>query len=87
MPVWEKVSLMGVNERQVALAVLEHLREDILKARTKDGTHIVDQSDMHQYLTEQIDCIRGGTMDVTLGGVVIHASQPLLDLDRGSDRR
>lgn len=47
--------------RQIALSVMEHLRDDILTAKTRDGHRINDAADFRQYLTEQINHIRGNS--------------------------
>jgi hypothetical protein len=49
---------MNTNERQIALSVLEGLRADLLYARLKDGTGIVDVADLRQYIYELMGRIR-----------------------------
>jgi hypothetical protein len=49
---------MNADERQIALSVIENLRNDILTAKTRDGHRILDTSDFYQYLTDRIDRIR-----------------------------
>ena len=49
---------MEVNERQIALSVLESLREDLTYARLNDGRRVLDVADFRQYLYEQMSRIR-----------------------------
>jgi len=49
---------MYMNERQVALSVLEGLREDLTYARLNNGSRILDVADLRQYIYEQIGRIR-----------------------------
>jgi hypothetical protein len=49
---------MEVNERQIALSVLESLREDLTYARLNDGRRVLDVADFRQYLYEQMNRIR-----------------------------
>jgi anaerobic glycerol-3-phosphate dehydrogenase len=49
---------MEVNERQVALSVLENLREDLTYVRLNNGSRILDIADFRQYIYEQMARIR-----------------------------
>jgi hypothetical protein len=49
---------MGMNERQIALSVLENLREDLTYARLNNGGRILDVADLRQYIYEQMGRIR-----------------------------
>ena len=49
---------MDMNERQIALSVLENLREDLTYAHLKNGTRILDVADLRQYIYEQMGRIR-----------------------------
>jgi hypothetical protein len=49
---------MDMNERQIALSVLESLREDLAYVRLNNGSRIVDVADFRQYLYEQMGRIR-----------------------------
>jgi len=49
---------MYVNERQLAISVLEGLREDLTYARLSNGSRILDVADLRQYIYEQISRIR-----------------------------
>jgi hypothetical protein len=50
--------VMDINERQIALSVLESLRADLIYAHLKNGGRILDVADLRQYLYEQIGRIR-----------------------------
>jgi len=49
---------MDMNERQIALSVLESLREDLAYARLNNGSRILDLADFRQYIYEQMGRIR-----------------------------
>lgn len=49
---------MDANDRQIALSVLENLREDLTYARLKNGSRILDVADLRQYIYEQMGQIR-----------------------------
>jgi hypothetical protein len=49
---------MDLNERQIALSVLENLREDLTYARLNNGSRILDVADLRQYIYEQMGRIR-----------------------------
>jgi hypothetical protein len=49
---------MDINERQIALSVLENLREDLAYARLQNGSRILDVADLRQYIYEQMGRIR-----------------------------
>jgi hypothetical protein len=50
--------VMGTNERQIALSVLEGLREDLAYARLNNGSRVLDVADLRQYIYEQMGRIR-----------------------------
>jgi hypothetical protein len=52
---------MTVDERQVALTVMDHLRDDLKTAKTRDGKRLETSEDLHEYLTEHINHIRGNS--------------------------
>jgi hypothetical protein len=55
----ENSSVLSPDERQVALSVLERLRNDLFqRPRLRDGKALSSASDIREYLTEQIDYIR-----------------------------
>jgi len=47
-------SVMDTNQRQIALSVLEGLREDLMYARLNNGGRVFDVADLRQYIYEQI---------------------------------
>jgi hypothetical protein len=49
---------MDANDRQIALSVLENLREDLTYAHLKNGSRILDVADLRQYIYEQMGRIR-----------------------------
>jgi hypothetical protein len=50
--------VMDMNERQIALSVLESLREDLTYARLNNGSRVLDVADLRQYIYEQMGRIR-----------------------------
>jgi hypothetical protein len=62
---------MKTNERQIALSVLETLREDLTYARLNNGSRILDVSDLRQFIYEQMGRIRTSAyVEATLYGKV-----------------
>jgi hypothetical protein len=49
---------MDTNERQIALSVLESLREDLMYAHLNNGSRVLDVADLRQYLYELTGRIR-----------------------------
>jgi hypothetical protein len=49
---------MDTNQRQVALSLLEGLREDLMYAHLNNGSRILDVADLRQYIYEQMCRIR-----------------------------
>ena len=49
---------MNMNERQIALSVLESLRGDLIYAHLNSGSRILDVADLRQYIYEQMGRIR-----------------------------
>jgi len=49
---------MYTNERQLAISLLEGIREDLTYARLNNGNRILDVADLRQYIYEQIARIR-----------------------------
>ena len=49
---------MDMNERQIALSVLEGLREDLTYARLNNGGRVLDVADLRQFIYEQMGRIR-----------------------------
>jgi hypothetical protein len=55
----DKSSILSADERQIALSVLERLRDELFKRpRLRDGKPLASASSIRDYLTEQIDDIR-----------------------------
>jgi hypothetical protein len=50
--------IMDMNERQIALSVLESLRGDLIYAHLKNGSRVLDVADLRQYIYEQMGRIR-----------------------------
>ena len=49
---------MDLNQRQIALSVLEGLRGDLIYAHLNNGSRILDVADLRQYIYEQMGRIR-----------------------------
>lgn len=49
---------MDGNTRQIALSVLESLREDLTYARLNDGRRVLEVADLRQFIYEQMGRIR-----------------------------
>jgi hypothetical protein len=49
---------MDTNQRQIALSVLESLRDDLMYAHLNNGGRVLDVADLRQYIYEQIARIR-----------------------------
>ena len=49
---------MDSNTRQIALSVVEYLREDLPYARLNDGRRVLDVADLRQYIYKQMGRIR-----------------------------
>ncbi|MBZ5720114.1 MAG: hypothetical protein LAO03_07010 [Acidobacteriia bacterium] len=49
---------MDTNGRQIALSVLESIREDLVYAHLNNGGRILDVADLRQYIYEQMGRIR-----------------------------
>jgi hypothetical protein len=50
--------IVDTNTRQIALSVLENLREDLIHARLNNGCRVLDVADLRQYIYEQMGRIR-----------------------------
>jgi hypothetical protein len=62
--------VMDTNTRQIALSVLEGLREDLTYAHLNNGSRISDVADLRQYIYEQMGRIR--TTAFALDGLYGH---------------
>jgi hypothetical protein len=45
---------MNMNERHIALSVLESLRGDLIYAHLNNGRRVLDVADLRQYIYEQM---------------------------------
>jgi hypothetical protein len=55
---YSQVGVMDTNQRQIALSLLESLREDLIYAHLNNGSRILDVADLRQYIYEQMGRIR-----------------------------
>jgi hypothetical protein len=55
---------MDTNTRQIALSVLENLREDLAYARLNNGNRVLDVADLRQYIYEQMGRIRTTSLEM-----------------------
>jgi len=53
---------MTMNERQIALSVLESLRGDLVYAHLKNESRVLDVADLRQYIYEEMNRIRTSTL-------------------------
>jgi hypothetical protein len=49
---------MNMDQRQIALSLLEGLREDLIYAHLNNGSRILDVADLRQYIYEQMGRVR-----------------------------
>ena len=47
-----------MDQRQIALSLLEGLREDLIYAHLNNGSRILDVADLRQYIYEQMGRVR-----------------------------
>ena len=57
---------MHINERQIALSILDSLRGDLIYAHLNNGGRVLDVADLRQYIYEQMSRIRTNAL-VTAG--------------------
>jgi len=50
--------VLNTNEKQIALSILESLREDLIYAHLNNGSRILDVADLRQYMYEMMGRIR-----------------------------
>jgi hypothetical protein len=55
---------MDTNHRQIALSLLESLREDLIYAHLNNGSRILDVADLRQYIYGQMGRIRTNALMV-----------------------
>ena len=49
---------MNINEKQIALSVLESLRGDLIYAHLNNGSRVLDVADLRQFIYEHMSRIR-----------------------------
>ncbi len=49
---------MDMNERQIAISVLESLKADLMYAHLNSGSRVLSVADLRQYIDEQMGRIR-----------------------------
>jgi hypothetical protein len=69
---------MDVNQRQIALSVLESLRADLMYAHLNSGSRVLDIADLRQFIYEQMGRIRTNAfvLDGLYGGGNGHGQDP-----------
>ena len=72
---------MDTNTRQIALSVLEFLREDLAYARLNNGSRVLDVADLRQYIYEQMGRIR--TTAYAMDGLYGHDNGHGRDISNG----
>jgi len=73
---------MDTNTRQIALSVLESLREDLTYARLNNGSRILDAADLRQYIYEEMGRIR--TTAYAMDGLSGNHSDHGQDINKGN---
>jgi hypothetical protein len=73
---------MDTNERQIALSVLESLREDLMYAHLNNGSRVLDVADLRQYIYELTDRIR--TTAFALDGLYGNSSGQRQDIGKSN---
>jgi hypothetical protein len=58
-------AVMDMNEKQIALSVLESLRADLMYAHLKNGSRILDVADLRQYIYEMMSGIRTSALEMS----------------------
>jgi hypothetical protein len=66
--------VMDTNERQIALSVLESLRNDLMYAHLNNGSRILEVADLRQYIYEQMNRIRTDALAMYINKGNGHAS-------------
>ena len=56
---------MDMNERQIALSLLESLRGDLMYAHLNNGGRILGVADLRQYIYEQMSRIRTTALEMS----------------------
>jgi hypothetical protein len=71
---------MDTNTMQIALSVLESLRDDLAYARLNNGSRVLDVADLRQYLYEQMGRIR--TTGIAMDGLYGNGNGPEHDISQ-----
>ena len=68
---------MNMDQRQIALSLLEGLRDDLTYAPLNNGSRILDVADLRQYIYEQMGRIRTSAlvMDGLFGSGNTHGQE------------
>jgi hypothetical protein len=75
---------MNTNQRQIALAVLETLREDLMYGRLNNGSRVLDVADLRQYIYEQMNRIRTDGLAMGLYATDDSQGQEISQTDAGA---
>jgi hypothetical protein len=75
---------MTMNERQIALSVLESLRGDLVYAHLNNGSRVLDVADLRQYIYEQMNRIR--TCTRVTDGLYGNDTNPSQDSNQSAGR-
>jgi hypothetical protein len=73
---------MDLNQRQIALSVIESLRGDLIYAHLNNGSRVLDVADLRQYIYEQMARIR--TNPLALDALYSHESGYGQDASNGN---
>lgn len=69
---------MDMDQRQIALSLLEGLREDLIYAHLNNGSRILDVADLRQYIYERMGRIR--TNALVMDGLYGNENAPREDV-------
>jgi hypothetical protein len=75
---------MDLNERQIALSVLESLRGDLMYAHLNNGGRVLDVADLRQYIYEQMGRIR--TNALVMDGLYGNDNGNVQDIGKNNGR-
>jgi hypothetical protein len=76
--------VMNINERQIALSVLESLRGDLMYAHLENGSRVLDVADLRQYIYEHMSRIR--TSAFAMDGLYADQNDHRQDLGKSNGR-
>ena len=75
---------MNMNERQIALSVLESLRGDLMYAHLNNGSRVLDVADLRQYIYEHMSRIR--TSAFVMDGLYSNQNDQGQDIGRSNEK-